>query len=149
MSPVESGALGRECEVFCRYLIGRAPDAYVLAKYAEAHRLTTDYSGGSRFDGLLVRFAAWGSFSASLADSYASLFARQGILRRKLVLLLAILESCSPAHGFLDAIEPTPVFFLALQLLGRGILFGMRVLAVSLVLLPLQLALGGSAPRGE
>ena len=149
MSPAGAGELGRECEVFCRYLIGRAPDAYVLAKYAEAHRLTTDYSGGSRFDRLLVSFAAWGSFSASLADSYACLFARQGILRRKVVLLLAILESCSPAQGFLDAIEPTPVFFLALQLLGRGILFGIRVLAASLVLLPLQLALGGSPPRGE
>ncbi|NDQ57812.1 MAG: hypothetical protein GZ088_12145 [Acidipila sp.] len=149
MSSTEPGALERECEGFCHYLMGRAPDAYVLAKYAEAHRLTTDYSRGSRFDRLLVSFAAWGSFSASLADSYASLFARQGILRRKLVLLLAILESSSPAHGFLDAIEPTPVFLLALQLLGRGILFGIRVLAISLVLLPLQLALGGSPPRGE
>ena len=149
MSRAESGALARECEVFCRYLIGRAPDAYVLAKYGEAHRLTTDYSGGSRFDGLLVGFAASAKVSASLGDSYASLFARQCILRRKLVLLLAILESCSPAHGFLDAIKPTPVFFLALQLLGRGILFGIRVLAAALVLLPLQLALGGSPPRGE
>lgn len=149
MSPAESSVLGRECEVFSGYLIARPPDAYVLAKYAEAHRLAPHYAGGSRFDRLLVGFAASGMFFAGLADSYACLFARQCILRRKLILLLAILESCAPARGFLDAVEPTPVFLLSLQLLGRGVLFVIRALAAALVFLPLQLALGGSPPRGE
>ena len=149
MSAAESGVLHRECEVFCRYLVGRPTDAYILTKYVEAHQLTHDYAGGNRFDCLLIGVAAWGSVFAALADSYCSLFARQCVLRRKLILLLAILESSAPAHGFLDAIKPTPIFFLALRLLGRGILFGIRVSAAALVLLPLQLALGGSSPRGE
>jgi hypothetical protein len=149
MSAAELGVLHRECEVFCRYLVGRPPDAYILAKYVEAHQLTRNYAGGSRFDRLLVAVAAWATVFAGLTDSYCALFARQCLLRRKLILLLAILESCAPAHGFFDAIEPTPVAILALRLLGRGILFGIRVAAAALVLLPLQVALGGSTPRGE
>ena len=146
MSAKSSTALSRECEVFSRYLLGRPPDAYILGKYVEAHRVAPDYEAGSRFDRLLMSFAASGSAGASLADSYACLFARQSTLRRKLILLLAILESCAPARGFLDAIEPAPLFFLALRLVARGVLFLIRVLAASLILFPLQLALGGSQP---
>ncbi len=149
MMPAESSALARECRTFCRYLTGRLPDGYVTEKYAEAHRVVADYSRGSRFDRLLVGFAAGGSARASFADSYASLFARQSLLRRKLILLLAILESCAPARGFLDAIEPVSRFVLSLRLLARGALFLIRVLAAAVFLFPLQVALGGSRPPGE
>lgn len=149
MSPAPSSALSRECEVFSRYLAGRPPDNYILEKYVEAHRVAPDYSCGSRFDRLLVRCAAAGIAGASFADAYASLFARRSTLRRKLILLLAILESCAPARGFLDAIEPTPLAFLSLRLAGRGLLFLIRVAAAAVFLLPLQLALGGSRPHEE
>ena len=149
MTRPESRARARECETFCRYLVARPPDAYVLGKYIEAHRVAPGYSSGTRFDHLLVNFAAGGPARASFADSYACLFARQSLLRRKLILLLAILESCAPARGFLDAIEPASKFFLSLRLLARGVLFLIRVLAAAVVLLPLQVALGGSRPQGE
>jgi hypothetical protein len=77
------------------------------------------------------------------------LFARRSALRRKLILLLAILESCAPERGFLDAVEPTPLVLVALRLVGRGALFVIRLLAAALVFLPLQLALGGARPREE
>lgn len=147
MSATGSTALSRECEVFSRYLVGRLPDAYVLGKYIEAHRVAPDYAGGSRFDRLLVSFAASGSAGASLADSYACLFARRSTLRRKLILLLAILESCAPARGFLDAVEPMPLFLLLLRLVARGVLFLIRLVAAAVFLFPLQLALGGSRPH--
>ncbi len=149
MMPVESSALERECRAFCRYLTGRLPDGYVLEKYAEAHRVARDYSGGSRFDHLLVNIAAGGPVRANFADSYAGLFARRSLLRRKLILLLAILESCAPARGFLDAIEPISSVLLYLRLLARGALFLVRVLAAAVFLFPLQVALGGSRPPGE
>jgi hypothetical protein len=149
MKPAESNALSREAQVFARYLIGRPPDGYVIEKYLEGHRVAPDYAAGSRFDRLLVKIAASGTIRASLADSYACLLARRSMLRRKLILMLAILESCAPARGFLDAIEPVSRSLVALQLAGRGILFLIRLGAAAVVLLPLQLALGGSRPRGE
>lgn len=149
MNASKPSELARECEIFSRYLVGRRPDAYILEKYAEAHHVAPDYGFDSRFDRVLVDFAAGGPRSTSLADSYACLFARRSALRRKLILLLAILESCSPQRGFLDAIEPAPRFFLALRLAGRGALFVIRLLAAAFVFLPLQLALGGARPRGE
>lgn len=149
MSAAERNALSRECQVFSRYLVGRPPHDYILNKYLEAHRLAADYAGGSRFDRLLVTLAARGTAGASLADSYACLFARRSMLRRKLILLLAILESCAPARGFLDEIEPVSRVLLLLRLLGRGTLFLIRVVAAAIFLLPLQLTLGGSRPAGE
>jgi hypothetical protein len=143
------GELARECEVFSRYLAGRRPDAYIQEKYAEAHRVTPDYGYDSRFDRVLVDFAAGGPRSAGLADAYSCWFARRSALRRKLILLVAILESCAPERGFLDAVEPTPLVLVALQLVGRGALFVIRLLAAALVFLPLQLALGAARPREE
>jgi hypothetical protein len=149
MNTSNPGELARECNVFSRYLVGRRPDKYIQEKYAEAHRVTPDYGYESRFDRVLVDFAAGGPRSAGLADAYACLFARQSALRRKLILLLAIIESCAPERGFLDAIEPSPLFLIALRLAGRGALFAIRVLVAAFVFLPLQLALGGARTRGE
>ena len=149
MSAEERNVLYRECNAFSHYLVGCPQNAYVLGKYIEAHRVAPDYTSGSRFDRLLVNIAASGTLGASLADSYACLFARRSMLRRKLILLLAILESCAPARGFLDAIEPVSRFLLSLRLLGRGLLFLIRVAAATVFLLPLQLLLGGSRPQGE
>lgn len=149
MSAAGPQILARECQVFSRYLVARPPDAYVLDKYIEAHRVARDYTGGSRFDRALLNLARSGALGASFADSYACLFARRSLLRRKLILLLAILESSAPARGFLDAIEPVPRALLLSRLLGRGVLFLMRVAVAAPFLLPLQAALGGSRPAGE
>jgi hypothetical protein len=52
---------------------------------------------------VLVLAAARGPVLARIADAYASVFARRGLLRRKLALLLAILETRLGTYRALDA----------------------------------------------
>ena len=96
-------ALQRECDVFCRYLVGAAPAAYVIAQYVDFH--TPDRFQPDRFDGFLIRLASRGPLFTRLADTYASRFARRAILRRKLVLLLALLESTPPSSDYVDTVD--------------------------------------------
>jgi len=110
--------LERECDTFCRALIGRASPEPVRAAYVRAHEagviLRDAPEQPTRFDEWLVRFARGGSSRTRLADSYAVLFARSTLLRRKLVLLLAILESTAPSARWVDTPDPgTPRGFFA------------------------------------
>ncbi len=149
MKSAASSPLERECEVFCQYLAGIRPDAYVRGKYEEAHRVARDYEGGGPFDRLLLGLASNGPVFASFADSYASLLARRSLLRRKLILLLAILESCAPARGFQDSPDGGPLPALYLRIAGRGVNFLLRFLVSAVVLLPLQTVRGGFRRSGE
>lgn len=144
MTPADTARLRRECEVFCRYLIARAPSAYILEKYCEAHERSVGYSSAGAFDRALLSFAARGPAFARLADSYACLFARDSQLRRKVILLFSILESASVRHGFSDAVDGSAQPVLFLKIAFRGVLFALRLALACLLFFPLRLALGGS-----
>jgi hypothetical protein len=141
----DSARLRRECEVFCRYLIGRSPSDYILEKYCEAHARSPEYVSTGGFDDALLNFATRGPALARLADSYACLFARYSAFRRKLILLFSILESASPQHGFSDAVDGSsqPVLFVKIAL--RGALYALRFVLACALFVPMRLALGGSA----
>ncbi|HET9887442.1 MAG TPA: hypothetical protein VFR10_08015 [bacterium] len=102
--------LERECDTFCKAMIGRPPPDIVRASYVRAHEAGPILSGApekaTRFDHWLVRFARGSPTRTRFADSYAVLFARTTTLRRKLVLLLAILESTAPASRWIDTPDP-------------------------------------------
>jgi hypothetical protein len=142
MTLAEVDRLARECEVFGSYLTGSKPQAYALEKYFEAHRKVASYTVSDQFDRFLLRFATTGSVFTKLADSYARLFAPASIFRRKLILLLAILESSSPAHRFLDSVNGNSKPLLFLQILQKGLLFVLSFLSAAIVLLPFHLLLG-------
>jgi hypothetical protein len=92
----DDAALERECRVFTSYLTGGAADAYVLARYVAAQRLSTR-DGDRAIDLWLLGVAALGPWGTGVADAYAGLARRSSVLRRKLALLVAILEN-APAH---------------------------------------------------
>jgi hypothetical protein len=144
MTPTDTARLHRECEVFCRYLIRRAPSAYILEKYCEAHARAADYSSAGAFDIALLSFAARGPAFARFADSYACLFARYSSLRRKLILLFSILESAAAQHGFSDAVDGSAQPALFVKLAFRGVLYALRLALACLFFIPMRLALGGS-----
>jgi hypothetical protein len=128
-----------ECAVFCRYLTGRQPPEPVLAQYVRAHarRDTTLEPADPIHDALLLRIARRGAVAASFADSYASLFAKRSVLRRKLILLLAILESTGSTHAWVDSVTtPSRSLFLLRSAAAVGA-FAIRALAVAVVVLPL------------
>lgn len=94
-------AEGRECRVFARYLLRCEPDAYIVNHYATACT-TLGLRPSSSFDRTLLSFARIGPLFTRLADSYASLFFRSSTLRKRLVLLLALLETRAPFHQTVD-----------------------------------------------
>src|SRR5262249_28617966 len=96
--------LAEECRVFTWYLLRLQPSDYVIDKYRAAHAVTDAYTTGG-FDVWLVRVAARAPWCTALADGFATVCDRRGLLRRKLVLLLAILETSSPAHRALEAAQ--------------------------------------------
>ncbi len=147
MTPATAASLERECDVFVRYLVRVRPDSYIQKKYAQAHSVSAEYAAEAAFDRLLIAVASTAPLGASLADSYASLFARSSALRKKLILLMAILESCAPARGFVDAPDRASLAGLYMRGALRGAFFALRCLGSAIVLLPLQLVLGGSGGR--
>jgi hypothetical protein len=90
-------------------------------------------------DDALVAFARGGPWRARLADVYASRFDRSGPLRRKLVLMVAMLESVGETSRRVD--RPTTESFAAFALgaAGRGLWY--------IVALPVSMLLVGRARK--
>lgn len=98
--------LERECSVFTRLLVGEAATPSIIAKYREAHTVLEGCVPASALDRRLTAVASGGAARARMADAYARLFAPDTAFRRKLVLLLAILETSPPFHARIDRTEP-------------------------------------------
>jgi hypothetical protein len=98
----ELPGLERECRTFTRLLADAAATPLVVRKYVEAHRGRSTFDAAEGFERTLVNAAARGPTIARAADAYARLVMRRGALRKKLVLLLAILETSSDFHGAID-----------------------------------------------
>ncbi len=140
--------LARECDAFARYLIGAVPADYVARKYREAHAVSERFAARGRFDALLVRVGSRGPMRAAVADAYACLLARRSALRKKLILLTAILES-SPANcGWKDQADAGSAAGFTLRLIGCGVGFAVRLAAAVVTLGPLH-ALMGTGDRAR
>jgi hypothetical protein len=140
----------RECSVFCRYYIGRAATDFVAQKYVQAHGCDARYQPHSAFDSALVGLARRGPQVAQLCDSYACLLARATLLRKKLVLLAALLESSAPEHGFDEQIPETPAAAVLVRMAWRGLLFVLRAVLALAVIVPIHFACaiaGGAKER--
>lgn len=134
--------LERECRVFTRHVIGSDPTPYIVEHYVRAHHVSPKLAPGDRFDRYLVRFAARHRVLARLADSYARVFASGSLLRRKLVLLLAILESAPQTHRLIDQPPGGGLVLIVGRLVGHGVLWMAGLLAGTVLLGPARLAIG-------
>jgi hypothetical protein len=132
--------LERECRVFTQYLLGCAPQPYVVQKYADAHRMSAAFLPNEQLDSLLVSLARTNRTVTQLVDSYARIFAPASTLRKKLVLLLAILETCPPSCELIDAIDGSRLGLL-FRLVARGTIAVVSLLIGTAFLLPTQLVL--------
>ncbi|MBI4589082.1 MAG: hypothetical protein HY725_09600 [Candidatus Rokubacteria bacterium] len=134
-------ALDHECRVLTSYLLRQAPSSYVLAKYRDAHAADAlPASPAGPFDRLLARLAISRPSLLKLVDAYASVFFRTGLLRKKMVLLLAILEVSPRLHACFDSPDPGGTVGLLARIAVRSSAFLLRLLLAVVVLGPLQLA---------
>jgi hypothetical protein len=126
--------LDRECRTFCRYLAGRNPSAYVIEKYVEFHRVSGALAHAPAFEQALVRIAARHTWLARMADSYSARFAKCSVLRKKLALMVGLLE-CSPGfHEALDTAWQGPKILVFLRM-GLAVAASAGALAASVALL--------------
>jgi len=139
--PMTDGArivLEQECRKFAACLVRAEPSAYVIEQYAKAahrHGLAFD-QGFTRFDRIVLWLARKGPLLTRCADAYCALFHRRGALRRKLIVLAAILEHVAPTN---EAFDVTPQCHPAadvLRLAAYSLTSGGSLVAGAVVLLP-------------
>jgi hypothetical protein len=139
---VSADELGRECEVFTRHIAGRRPTPYVIGRYAAAHAALAGMEPQDGHGRWLLRVARSGSAACRVADVWARLAAPRSALRKKLVVLLAILEVSPPYAAELD--QPSGGRSLEWARIVASSLTSVIALVVGLVLfLPVRLVSGG------
>lgn len=143
--------LERECRTYTRYLVGQNPTKYVIEHYIDFHcksdALNRDKLNG--FDQFLVVFSGRNYINARLADCYTSLFCKESVVRKKLVLTLALLECTPPFFVSLDRVDRGGTIG-AIARLARGVVQYVLALAVSVVLFtPVRLVIALSSQRRE
>lgn len=141
--PVDPAELERECRRFTPYLCGLPADERLLRNYAQANQARGFAAPGGRFDRLLLRLAVRHHWLTRTCDIYSRFFHRRGVLRKKLVYLLAILEVTAPYHRHFDDIDSRSLAGFALQCGMRGFVSVSCLLFGAIFLLPLQILLGG------
>lgn len=140
--------LDDECRALTRYLTGRPPTDYVLACYRRAR----DFAPGASqppapIDRALARAARLSRGTARLADAYARWLRPAGPLRRRLTLLLAILESAPDTHEWCNGAERGSRLLVSLRLAG-GVALSAGTLVLGLAAFgPLHLATARARPR--
>jgi hypothetical protein len=137
--------LQRECRLFTQYLLGCAPDRYVERKYIEAHEMLSNLAPVNRFDVFMIGVARRHSILLKLADAYAGIFDNRGLLRKKLVLLFAILETSPPFFQRIDTVDKGGKFLLACSSIVRGLVSVISLIAGAILFVPASMVLRGPA----
>ena len=131
--------LTRESLVFVSYLTGRKPSDYVLKQYVQAHRCGALDSGNTRFEQLLIAVARQHRFLARVADAYARFFASRSALRKKLVLLLAVLETSAPSYVWLDDVPSVTQAGTLAAVVGHGMIGVVCLVLGFIIFTPMRL----------
>jgi hypothetical protein len=117
----------------------------VLQHYADAVR-SSGAAPADRFDAWLLTLARRSPGRTALADCYARHARPYGQVRRRLTLMLALLETHGATHAHYDSAAPASMLrtWLMLALAGAG--WMLRSLAATAVCLPAHLRLRGADP---
>lgn len=140
--------LAAECRLFCRYLadVDATPD--IIGAYQRAHAIATlKLRATTPLDRALQRLAITGTAFTRMADSFAGLIAPASALRRKLVVLMAILESRGASAMRVDRATPGSLAAWAVTTGLYGIAWLFRLAAAAVLLMPLRLWYRVSASR--
>lgn len=145
----DSKQIDIECRVFTRYLTGSLPNRYISEKYAEVFcsGQPLDPDPQTEFDSLLLYLATLHPFLTRAVDAFSRFFYTGSAVRKRLIVLLALLESQASTSVDLDCPDKN-VFTgfipgMVIQLTAFALLLGIA----TLFLLPLKLLLGRQLTR--
>ncbi|MGH7693737.1 MAG: hypothetical protein ACRENH_02095 [Gemmatimonadaceae bacterium] len=135
-----------EARTFASYLGSPSFPSEISDRY---HAAIGDWRVGpyDRFDAWLVRFAATSPALTSLADTYARFARPYGDLRRRLTLMLALLETHGATHAVYDRARASSAAAAWLALAGAGTAWALRALLAAVICAPAHLVLGAKSPR--
>ncbi len=88
---------------------------------------------------MLVKIAIISPATTWIVDTYARMFHRAALIRKKVVLLLAILECSSPSHHYLDTPDSSRLPWLILKSVGIGVSCILAAVVATSVILPIAL----------
>ena len=136
-------SLEKECRVFTRYLLGVEADAAVIDRYQAAMAALPTLTIESAWDRALLSLARTGTFGVRCADSFAALFAKSSMLRKRLVMLLAILETRAPYFEHIDRPIGGSLPLVIARVALSGTTSALLLVVGALILIPMRLVLGG------
>lgn len=137
-------ALDREGRSLARYLTGRSPTEYVLGCYRRG-RSSPGGPPDTPLDRVLLAVAHRGRPAARIADGYARMACPTGGFRRRLTLMVAILENAPDSHLELNAALTGPSWVILLRV-AASVAASAACLVLGIVLLgPVDLLLGRTA----
>ena len=138
----------REARTFAAYLGAPSFPGEVSERYSVTiqgwHAAPCD-----RFDAWLVDFARTSPGRTAIADTYARFARPYGDLRRRLTLMLALLETHGATHAAYDRARPSSRASAWLALAGLGTLWALRALLAAAICAPAHLLLGAKAPARQ
>ena len=136
----------REARTFASYLGSPSFPSEISDRY---HAAIGGWRIGSydRFDAWLVGFAATSPALTSLADTYARFARPYGDLRRRLTLMLALLETHGATHAAYDRARTSSAAAAWLALAGTGTVWALRALLAAVICAPAHLVLGAKSSR--
>jgi hypothetical protein len=137
----ESAPSCKEHAVFTRYLTNKAPTEYVATQYrmALAARGLAKEACSSAFDRVTLTLARRGPLCARLADAYCTIFRRHGLLRQRLILLMAIVEHTAPYSERFDRSISRSAIGSAAFLFLQSVQFTLFLMVGAVLLLPAHL----------
>lgn len=124
----------QEAQIFSRYLIGADPTPEMIDRYIRAQATLFGGSEGAS-DRALCEFARRHPWSLPFLDT-ASLLVPQALLRKKLIVMAAILEA-SPEFADMFLSKPVTPLYLRLRLMAIGMksafkfLLGLPILLIA------------------
>lgn len=104
--PTAEAVAARECAVLARYLGWRGDTAELADVYARMSPVVSNVQISS-FEQVFTRAGCRNVIGATLCDAYARIRFPHGLLRRKLVAVLAVLESMRDSHTQFDGATPS------------------------------------------
>jgi hypothetical protein len=121
----EDYILKREAYIYSRYLLGSNPSEELAERYIRANRaLGTDHI--LPVDTRVLEFARSHQWSIPLLDAGAGLLQPEALLRKKIYIMAAILET-SPDHAREFLPQVLSPILLALKLIANGISAGVKI----------------------
>jgi len=123
--PTQDAELATECQVLARYLIGQEPPQELVDRYIAANRILIKEEGSGPLESEL-RFVRRNPSTLPFIDAAAGLLKPESLLRKKLLVMTAILEATPIYAGFFLR-EPVHPLVLSGQLLWQGIRSAVKI----------------------